>query len=469
MPSFLARETNAAPMPCLKLGNERKVTDFKELQNLFALEEVSQDFVDHSAHLKQAVVCTLFRAQQESRIKLSWLDSYDALERHLNLPEKTSKMVVNQIMDDICQNQARAACEYLAEKVSTCSYLKEELHNAAYDAVIAGCTVIIRKELRFSNLYNLLLQYTNLAAHAERIFVGPVKLPHFVDFSLQIPNPFLDNIDNDLEPLFTGAFGKVFVRDVPVDSPLGLPPGETLFKIPHSSARPRQSLKGEIHTYKHLSYENTVKMEGYGESEDEIYMALFFYRRGSLQKAFDDGHEFNWNTTLKILYDIAFAVHQIHTHYFDPQYIHGDLKPDNILLTEDYHAIICDFGLQTAVGDLIPRGCTEYDDVYASQTTFQWEVYTLGALITRMVTNIRLPQGKEDRRELQTRTAELASVEYSYEHVQQIILDRLKHDDGYSQDKACKLIRLSRQCMGPKDERPFPFMVANVLHKLIHE
>lgn len=52
----------------------------------------------------------------------------------------------------------------------------------------------------------------------------------------------------------------------------------------------------------------------------------------------------DWNRRFKIAIDIAKGLEYLH-HYCDPPVIHGDIKPSNILLDQNFNAKIGDFGL----------------------------------------------------------------------------------------------------------------------------
>jgi len=50
--------------------------------------------------------------------------------------------------------------------------------------------------------------------------------------------------------------------------------------------------------------------------------------------------------------DVASGLGYLH-HTLKPPIVHGDLKGNNVLVTEDFHAVLSDFGLSRVIGDLV--------------------------------------------------------------------------------------------------------------------
>lgn len=126
----------------------------------------------------------------------------------------------------------------------------------------------------------------------------------------------------------------------------------------------------------------------YGCSDnDNIYIAMPYYKNGSLKSLIDSKH-----LTIRevIRYSIQFlsGLNNIHSKGL----IHFDIKPDNILLSDSNEALLSDFGLAKAMDNF---GFANPDQVYAKQIppesfsttekTIQFDIYLAGLTIYRLL------------------------------------------------------------------------------------
>ncbi len=88
---------------------------------------------------------------------------------------------------------------------------------------------------------------------------------------------------------------------------------------------------------------NIVKCHGYVLSPYKKFLIFEYFEKGSLCDFIIDtpAKQFSWQSRLTIMCDISQAVKFIH----ESGWLHNDIKPDNVLLTLDGHAKICDLGL----------------------------------------------------------------------------------------------------------------------------
>ena len=85
---------------------------------------------------------------------------------------------------------------------------------------------------------------------------------------------------------------------------------------------------------------NIVKLFGHGEWEEGLYIAMEFIQGISLRQ-FILQTPISLKRALEIILDIAYALCHLHTHGV----IHRDLKPKNILLSENNQIKVIDFGI----------------------------------------------------------------------------------------------------------------------------
>lgn len=135
------------------------------------------------------------------------------------------------------------------------------------------------------------------------------------------------------------------------------------------------------------SHTNVVKVS-YGCSDDNyIYIAMPYYKNGSLKSLIEKR-----NLTIReiIRYSIQFlqGLHHIHSKGL----IHFDIKPDNIMISDNNEALLSDFGLAKAMNEF---GLANPDRLYIKQvppemfqstdTTFLFDIYQVGVTLYRLL------------------------------------------------------------------------------------
>ena len=110
----------------------------------------------------------------------------------------------------------------------------------------------------------------------------------------------------------------------------------------------------------------------------------------------------SWSNRLNIALDIARALDYLHC-VADPPVIHRDIKSSNILLIDDDHAKLADFGLcklgsdaQSAYTPTAIKGSLGYVDTYYLNTGIvspKCDVYSFGVLLLELITGLKSVQG----------------------------------------------------------------------------
>jgi eukaryotic-like serine/threonine-protein kinase len=134
------------------------------------------------------------------------------------------------------------------------------------------------------------------------------------------------------------------------------------------------------------THPNVVQIHYACQDDDNIYIAMPFYKNGSLNKLIES----RFLTVREIVIfgcQIASGLHNIHS----KKLIHFDIKPDNILLSERGEALISDFGLSKFT-DIY--GKASQDRMYfrmippealnREEFTVLFDIYQLGLTLYRM-------------------------------------------------------------------------------------
>lgn len=89
------------------------------------------------------------------------------------------------------------------------------------------------------------------------------------------------------------------------------------------------------------NHNNIVKVNYACEDDDNIYIAMPYYKNGSLKKRISNGNCLTIREVVR--YSIQFLSGLNHIH--SKGLIHFDIKPDNILISDSNEAMLSDFGL----------------------------------------------------------------------------------------------------------------------------
>ncbi len=144
-----------------------------------------------------------------------------------------------------------------------------------------------------------------------------------------------------------------------------------------------------------LSHPNIVNIYDVGE-EDNIYYIVMEYVEGkTLKQLIREKGKFSADETLEFARQVALALKHAHSNHI----IHRDIKPHNILITEDGRAKVTDFGIALAAtsstiintGSII--GSVHYfapEQARGGYTDEKSDLYSLGIVMYEMITG-RLP------------------------------------------------------------------------------
>ena len=100
-----------------------------------------------------------------------------------------------------------------------------------------------------------------------------------------------------------------------------------------------QQFEQEAKSLANLVHTNIVKVLNYGVEDGQPYLVMEFIPGGTLKEAMQ--RPIPWQIAAAILAPIARALEYVHRQ----QIVHRDVKPSNILLDEEYHPMLSDFGI----------------------------------------------------------------------------------------------------------------------------
>jgi serine/threonine protein kinase len=170
-----------------------------------------------------------------------------------------------------------------------------------------------------------------------------------------------------------------------------------------------KSFRKELAAYAELSGPYILKTYGYNIQQlsngiRKCMLVMEFMPRGSLTNVLRQKEKITLRRKLQMACQIASGMRKLHAH----QMIHRDIRPDNILVTENYTAKIGDMGLARVwlpEENLTMIGCLGYMplDFYTGKYDQSLDVYTFGLTLNELFT------GKRHQFDLLTRRIELKS------------------------------------------------------------
>ncbi|KAL8115658.1 hypothetical protein AgCh_022235 [Apium graveolens] len=156
----------------------------------------------------------------------------------------------------------------------------------------------------------------------------------------------------------------------------------------------------EVMTLGLVDHPNLVKLIGFCADGDQRLLVYEFMPLGSLEDHLygPRRERLDWNTRMKIAAGAARGLEYLHDK-MNPPVIYRDLKCSNILLGEDYHPKLSDFGLAKVgpTGDnthvstrvMGTYGYCAPEYAMTGQLTFKSDIYSFGVVLLEIITGRR--------------------------------------------------------------------------------
>lgn len=192
-----------------------------------------------------------------------------------------------------------------------------------------------------------------------------------------------------------GGFGLVYKAFLPQGKVAAVK------KLSMDACQGMREFQAEMETLGRIRHKHLVEIVGYCKSGQERLLVYRFVENGSLDEWLHEREDpervLDWKKRFKIIRGVAAGLSYLH-HGVEPQIIHRDIKASNILLDNDFEALITDFGLarqinpqnshiSTQVAGTLGYMPPEY--ACGSIATKQADVYSVGMLMMEIATGRR--------------------------------------------------------------------------------
>jgi len=153
----------------------------------------------------------------------------------------------------------------------------------------------------------------------------------------------------------------------------------------------------ELDILNKMRSDRTLKLEETFRDTDSLYMITQFYPRKSLYhllyETLEDEEFLRGDIFFILAKDICEGLNYLH--YFQPQILHLDLKPKNILIdgNNELRAVIADFGLAVMKSEsksainLTARGTAPYmaPDFYSGKVSEKTDIFSVAIILWEML------------------------------------------------------------------------------------
>jgi len=184
-----------------------------------------------------------------------------------------------------------------------------------------------------------------------------------------------------------GGFGSVFKGVL----------GDQLVAVKHlhQASQGTKEFLAEVQTIGNLHHINLVRLIGFCAEKAHRLLVYEYMPRGSLDKWIYNGNNkalLDWHTRHKIIANIAKGLSYLHEDCRQ-RIVHLDIKPQNILLDDNFDAKVADFGLSKLIDRdrsrvvTRMRGTPGYmaPEWLTSQITEKVDVYSFGVVVMEII------------------------------------------------------------------------------------
>ncbi|GFP85386.1 probable inactive leucine-rich repeat receptor-like protein kinase at1g66830 [Phtheirospermum japonicum] len=237
----------------------------------------------------------------------------------------------------------------------------------------------------------------------------------------------------------------------------------------------------EVEAIGKLRHPNIVTLKAYYWSVDEKLLIYDFIPNDNLATAIHEFTPLSWSARLKIMKGVAKGLVYLHE-YSPKKYVHGDLKPSNILLGQDMEPKISNFGLgrlaNITVSDNTQEVATFASGSYSVscyqapealkvvKPSQKWDIYSFGVILLEMIT------GKSPL--VQVGDSEMDLVRWMQLCIEEKrpvcdVLDPNLARDADKEEEMIAVLKVAMACtqIGP-EKRPSMRHVSDALERLPH-
>ncbi|MCJ7589023.1 MAG: serine/threonine-protein kinase [Candidatus Aminicenantes bacterium] len=185
-----------------------------------------------------------------------------------------------------------------------------------------------------------------------------------------------------IRSLGSGGFGSVFLaRDTWLDIKVAI-------KVPHKQSAELFKLLKEPRLQAALNHPNIVRMLA-AEKENKVFFMVMEYVKGpTLEKILEKEKVLEAEAAIDYIKQVCYGIDHAHKN----KIIHRDLRPSNIIVSEEGTAKITDFGTSAWLQN-VPYASTRIGsppymapEQFLGKATYASDIYSIGCIFYEMIT-----------------------------------------------------------------------------------
>ncbi|KAK7264974.1 hypothetical protein RJT34_32588 [Clitoria ternatea] len=252
--------------------------------------------------------------------------------------------------------------------------------------------------------------------------------------------------------------------------------------------RGEKEFRSEVAAIASVQHVNLVRLFGYCNAPTAPrYLVYEYIPNGSLDcwifpsKGTQSHHArrggcLPWNLRYRVAVDVAKGLTYLH-HHCRSRILHLDVKPENILLDEDYRALVSDFGLSTLVGKDVSqvmttirgtRGYLAPEWLLERGVSEKTDIYSYGMVLLEVIGGRRNVSRVEDPRDKSRKKwqffPKIVNEKVREGKLMEILDHRLVERGGVDESEVSRLVYIALWCIQEKPRlRPSMAQVVDML------
>jgi len=184
-----------------------------------------------------------------------------------------------------------------------------------------------------------------------------------------------------IRSLGSGGFGSVFLaKDTWLDIKVAI-------KVPHKQSVELYKLLKEPRLQAALNHPNIVRMIAAEKEKNVFFMVMEYVKGKTLEKILDKEKILDCDTALGFIRQVVYGIDHAHKN----KIIHRDLRPSNIIVSEDETVKITDFGTSAWL-NTVPYASTRIGsppymapEQFMGKASYASDLYSIGCIFYEMI------------------------------------------------------------------------------------